>query len=240
MKHSMHNLFYTSIKQVKSDHLIIDQKEIHHVKNVLRIKKGDIVFLTDGAGNRYQTKISSIGKNELTGQILARDHVKRKCRIKLELAFVPLKGSRNEMIIEKATELGVLRFRPFISRYSVVKKITKQRIDRFQRIALSAMLQSKQYYLPDFMIFENIDTLLKTCLEFDLVILADQQGDREVPTDASNILYIVGPEGGFDELEIRSLQNKGVRLLTLGPNRLRSETAAVVGISKILAAYGQI
>ncbi|MGB3340679.1 MAG: RsmE family RNA methyltransferase [bacterium] len=236
----MHNLFYISARQIKGDHIVIDKKELHHVKNVLRIKRDDIVWLTDGAGNRFQTKVISIERNKLAGQILAKEYVKRANKVNLVLAFAPIKGSRNDIIIEKGTELGVSRFRPFISKYSVIKKLTKQRIERFQRVALSAMLQSKQYYLPDFTIFENIDTLLGTCIDFDLVVLADEQGNQQVPHGARNLLYIVGPEGGFDKPEIQLFKDNGVKLLSLGSNRLRSETAAIVGISKILAAYGQI
>jgi 16S rRNA (uracil1498-N3)-methyltransferase len=236
----MHNLFYISAEHIKDDHIIIDKEELHHVKNVLRIKKDDILWLTDGIGNVFQAKISSVEKDKLTGQILTREHVKRTSRVMLELAFVPLKGSRNDILIEKGAELGVSRFRPFISKYSVIKKMTRQRIERFQRIALSAMLQSKQYYLPDFMVFESIDALLETYFDFDLVLLANEQGDQGVPRGALNILYIVGPEGGFDDIELEKCQTKGARLLSLGQNRLRSETAGIAGISKILAAYGQV
>ena len=109
----MHNLFYTTAEQIKGDRIIIAKKELHHVKNVLRIKKDDIVFLTDGAGNRYQTEVINLEKDKLTGRILVKEYIKKANQINLELAFVPLKGSRNEMLIEKCTELGVSRFRPF-------------------------------------------------------------------------------------------------------------------------------
>jgi 16S rRNA (uracil1498-N3)-methyltransferase len=236
----MHNLFYISARQIKGDYIVIDKEELHHVKNVLRIKRGDILWLTDGAGSRFQTKVINIERNKLVGQILAEDHVKRANKVNLVLAFAPIKGSRNDIIIEKGSELGVLRFRPFISKYSVIKKLTKQRIERFQRVALSAMLQSKQYYLPDFAIFESIDTLLDTCIDFDLVLLANREGSLEVPGGVGSILYIVGPEGGFEDVELEKFHSRGAKLLSLGQNRLRSETAAIVGISKILAAYGQI
>ena len=240
LKHNMHNLFYITSQQIKGDHIVIDRKELHHVKNVMRIRKGDVVYLTDGAGNSFQTEIISVERNSLVSRVLAKEHMERAVKVNLELAFVPLKSSRNDIIIEKATELGVSQFRPFISKYSVVKKLTKHRVERFQRLALSAMLQSKQYYLPNFMIFESICTLVKTCVDFDLVVLADEQGDQQVPHSALNILYILGPEGGFDRREIQLFKDHGVKLLSLGPNRLRSETAAIVGVSKILAAYGQI
>ena len=236
----MHNLFYTTAEQIKGDRIIIAKKELHHVKNVLRVKKGDIVFLTDGAGNVYETKVVNLERNKLTGKILAAEYVKRTSKVNLELAFVPLKGSRTEMIIEKCTELGVSRFRPFISKHAVIKDLDKNKIERFQRIALSAMLQSKQYYLPEFMVFESTDALLRTCIGFDLVMLADQQGDPEIPINGSNILYIVGPEGGFDRLEVQSFKNEGVKLLSLGANRLRSETAAITGLVKILTKCGVI
>ena len=234
----MHNLFYTTAEQIKGDRIIIAKKELHHVKNVLRIKKDDIVFLTDGAGNRYQTEVINLEKDKLTGRILVKEYIKKANQINLELAFVPLKGSRNEMLIEKCTELGVSRFRPFISKHAVIKQLNKKRIERFQRVALSAMLQSKQYYLPEFMVFENIDALLRNCISFDLIMLADQQGESKIPDCGSNILFIVGPEGGFDKLELQLFINEGVKLISLGANRLRSETAAITGLVKISMKYG--
>ncbi len=102
------------------------------------------------------------------------------------------------------------------------------------------MLQSQQYYLPDMIINENVDVLLGSFPEFDLVLVADRQGSLEVPRGAGSVLYIVGPEGGFDDAELEGFQGNGAHLLSLGQNRLRSETAAIVGISKILATYGAI
>lgn len=236
----MHNLFYASSHKIKGDTITIDTEELHHVRNVLRMKQDDIVWVTDGSGNCYQTKIIELGKIELTAHILKRKHVKRSSMVNLELAFVPLKSSRSDIIIEKGTELSVSKFRFFISKYSVIHQITGQKARRLQRIAVSAMLQSQQYYLPDIIINENVDVLLGSFPEFDLVLVADRQGSLEVPRGAGSVLYIVGPEGGFDDAELEGFQGNGAHLLSLGQNRLRSETAAIVGIAKILSAYGEV
>lgn len=236
----MHNLFYASSHKIKGDTITIDREELHHVRNVLRVRQGDIVWITDGSGNRYQTKITELGKIKLTAHILEKTYVKRPSTVNLELAFVPLKSSRNNIIIEKCTELSVSKFHPFISKYSVVPQMTEQKAGRLQRIAVSAMLQSQQYYLPDIIISENVDALFAACSDFDLVLVADPKGSLQVPRGAGSVLYIVGPEGGFDDAELEEFQSNGAQLLSLGQNRLRSETAAIVGISKILAAYGAI
>lgn len=237
MKQSPHNLFYASSQKIKGDYITIDKRELHHVKNVLRIKKGDVVWLTDGAGNQFQTKITKLEDEKIIGSILGKSHVKRPEIIDLELAFVPLKGFRNDIIIEKGTELGVSRFRPFIAKYSIIKQLTERKVDRLKRIALSAMLQSQRLYLPDFAIYDSVDALMKTFDGFDLILLADRQGGHEIPVEGCNILFIIGPEGGLDKIEIQKFESRGVKLLSLGSHRLRSETAAITGIAKILSAY---
>jgi 16S rRNA (uracil1498-N3)-methyltransferase len=236
----MHNLFYIAKHQINGDVAAIEKKELHHIKHVLRIKHDDIIYLTDGCGNQYKTVVTDIKKAQIITRIMEKTYIEKTNKVDLELAFVPLKGSRNDTVIEKSTEIGISGFRPFISRYSVVRQLTRQKVDRFKRVALSAMLQSRQFHVPDFFVFKNLAALLKNSEDFDMILLADPKGDIEVPDKGRKILYIVGPEGGFDDRELKSCQGQGARLLSLGSSRLRSETAVIVGISKILAAYGQI
>jgi 16S rRNA (uracil1498-N3)-methyltransferase len=150
---------------------------------------------------------------------------------------VPLKGHRNDFIIEKGTELGITKFRPFFSRFSVIPHLSVQKLNRFKKIALSAMLQSQQYYMPDVMFMKDFHDVIKTFTHFDLVLVADRNGIQTMPLSARSILYIVGPEGGFCQHEIAHMKNNGATMISLGSHRLRSETAALCGITKILTTY---
>ena len=102
------------------------------------------------------------------------------------------------------------------------------------------MTQSQQYYAPEIIFQKDINSLAQKFKDFDLVLLSDKNGDSFVPLGAKSILYVIGPEGGFDEAEIELFKDSNTILLSLGPNRLRSETAAISGVIKVLTAYKAI
>jgi 16S rRNA (uracil1498-N3)-methyltransferase len=232
-----HNLFFISPDTIKDDEVILRGRTFHHLKHVLRRSSGDSIFLTDGRGARYTAEIVRSSTSVIHAKITHKVKTERMNQIDIELAFVPLKGQRNDFIIEKGTELGITTFRPFISRFSVIPFLSAKKLNRFKNIALSAMLQSQQYFMPDIISTRNVRDLTKTFRQFDLVVVADRGGAQAVPIDAKTILLIVGPEGGFDQDEIAHMKNGGATVLSLGLHRLRSETAALYGITKILTTY---
>jgi len=239
-KSHIHNLFYISPEKIVDDIIVIEGNELHHLKNVIRKRVGDTIFLTDGEGYRYKGTITQTSSSQMHVEILDKTHVQRTAVVDLTLAFVPLKGVRNDFIIEKGTELGVERFLPFTSMFSVVPALSGTKLNRLRNIAISAMLQSQRYYMPEIIYQDSLDTVLKCFSDFDCILLADRNGEQGVPAEIGSILYIVGPEGGFDDSEIERFTKNDAQLLSLGQTRLRSETAAIVGIVKILAALGEI
>ncbi len=101
------------------------------------------------------------------------------------------------------------------------------------------MLQSKRFYLPEILAL-SFDEFLKKLPNYDAIYLAEAAGDSEIKTSAKSIIFLVGPEGGFTQEEIKIFLNNGAKLFSLGKNRLRSETAVIAGIVKILSAYNII
>ena len=235
-----HNLFYTPPDKIFANEIIIDGEGFHHLKNVLRKKVHDIIFVTNGKGSRYKTKITHIVRSQVRAEILDKVYIRRKSIINLALAFVPLKGSRNDFIFEKGTELGVITFLPFMSKFSVVRTLGHAKLDRFKNVAVSAMLQSQRYHIPEIVFQKDVSSLLQNFGDFDYILLADKRGKADIPSDGKSILYIVGPEGGFDDSETELFKESHVQPLSLGVSRLRSETAAITGVVKIMTAYGEI
>jgi len=233
----MHNLFYVPAKNISGSQISIGGHESHHIKDVLRKKQNDIINITDGAGNHYLVKLAIVGKKAINGQILEKRHFEPGNTINLSLAFVPIKSTRNDLIIEKGTELGIGRFLLFASRYSVIKGLNISKFERLRKVAIAAMLQSQRFYLPEIRFHHNLDDLLHDFRNYELILLADKTGRQEVSPGAKSILFVVGPEGGFDECETNLLTHDGAIPLSLGPSRLRSETAAICGAVKILSAY---
>ena len=237
MRDKAHNLFYIPPEKVTGDTLILGGREFHHLKNVLRKKPGDILILTDGLGHRIEARILNSDRREICAEIVKKEKMGLNTPVNIDLALVPLKGTRTDLVIEKGSELGVRRFIFFISQNSVVDTLGKTKIERYRKIGLSAMLQSQQYFLPGFDVRPKITDLLDTLSSYDSVLVADPSGGLVVPPDDKNILLIVGPEGGFDDRELTSFIKAGARTLSLGAIRLRSETAALAGIIKILCVY---
>jgi 16S rRNA (uracil1498-N3)-methyltransferase len=233
----IHNLFYTPPEEISKKTIMVQGTEFHHIKNVLRKKQGEILQFTDGAGGSYRTVITGISRTSITVDVIEKTHFERTVKSAVDIAFVPVKGNRNDFVIEKCTELGVRKFILFLCENSVVKDLSNARVSRYKKIALSAMLQSMQYYLPEIAATKNIINSFK---DYNAVVVADAKGPQEAPLEGSAILFMVGPEGGFTAEEIKRYTENGARLFSLGRNRLRSETAAIAGIAKTLTATRQI
>ena len=231
------NIFYIPPYSFSGDDVTVQDPELHHIRKVLRKKVGERIYLTDGKGCQFEAEIVYFRKSLIKMRVLQKRRMPRKYPLEITVGFVPVKGLRNDIAIEKGTELGVKRFVAFVSKYSVVRNMSKQKIERFKKIAASALAQSQQYYLPEILFEKNLEALLANSTEYDYVLLADPCGKSEIPRGGRRILLLIGPEGGFADSEMNACTQRGAQLLSLGSTRLRSETAAIVGVSKILAAH---
>jgi 16S rRNA (uracil1498-N3)-methyltransferase len=240
MKAADHVLFFVSPKDVHGSEINIAGGEFHHLKHVLRKKINDIVVCTDGRGSCYHVKLTQCSKSALSGKIVHRIRHERELHTIFDCAFVPLKGLRNDYIIEKGTELGVSRFLPFISERSVVKKVSPVKLRRYNNIAKSAMLQSRQYYMPNFCVLDDVQKLIARFKEYDCIVCAHESGKQKLQTCAARMLFIVGPEGGFSAGEMRAFARNKVHLVSLGSHRLRSETAVVCGLAKLMTVFNRL
>lgn len=231
-------LFYNPEISEDAETFFFDREESKHIIKVLRKKEGDNLFVTNGLGFLFKTEI-----------ILASDV---KCQVKivsseksnplnytLHLAVAPTKmNDRFEWFLEKATEIGISEITPIICEHSE-RKIIKT--DRFDKIILSAMKQSLQYYLPklndpisfkDFIKKQKIEglNLIAHCEE------TDKKSLKSVLKPNQNVTILIGPEGDFSEKEINLALENNYIPVTLGNTRLRTETAAVVACHSVVFA----
>ncbi|UCC12044.1 MAG: 16S rRNA (uracil(1498)-N(3))-methyltransferase [candidate division WOR-3 bacterium] len=213
--------------------IVVRGPEVHHIRNVMRKTLGEVLMLTDGRGHTYRARIDSWNKTSIKVRVVDREFHEQEQQTDIACAFVPLKSTRSDFIIEKCTELGVSHFYTFVSRRAVVRRVSRARVEHFQRLARSAMLQSRRYYLPDITVCADTDQLTKHFRGYDLVLCADAHGKKDIPCGAKKMLYIVGPEGGFDDRELTLFKKHGVHFISLDDHRLRSETAAIVSAVKL-------
>jgi 16S rRNA (uracil1498-N3)-methyltransferase len=225
--------FYHSPVGAAGNELVLDEDNSRHIVQVLRMHPGEELLLTDGKG-------------VLVTAAIIDDH-KKKCRVrvnsiatqpprerKVTIAISPLKNaSRFEWFLEKATEMGVSGIIPLLADRT---ERQHNRPDRWQNILVSALLQSQQTWLPDLaepMPFTRLiasveadQRLIAHCLEAPRP--TGSLADRVRTQRPASSLILIGPEGDFSQKEVEQALAEGFIPVTLGKNRLRTETAGVV------------
>ena len=236
--------FYISSYSADQQEVVLDEDNSRHVIQVLRMKIGDPLQLTDGKGALLTAAILDSHKKKCVVKVISAQTLPPKEQ-KVSIAISPLKNaSRFEWFLEKATEIGVTGIIPLICERTE-RQHTRQ--DRLQHILVSAMLQSQQTWLPVLraptpfsqwvMEAEYAHRLIAHCLEEsrpteDLAAWRRRQITvAGLPTpnpSPATSLILIGPEGDFSPAEIASALKEGFVPVTLGDNRLRTETAGVV------------
>ena len=222
-------LFYSEFNE-NNDTIDVNDIDSKHLVRSLRKKIGDEISFTNGNGLSCKTKIIEIGK-KVKVEILSfkKEALSNE---KIHIAISPLKNSsRFEWFLEKATEIGVREITPIITRYSEKKKIN---FERAERVLISSMKQSYQFYKPKINSIINFSDFL--IQNNDFKIIANLKTNRLIKANdikSNNICLMIGPEGGFSEEEIIEARDNNILEISLGKNRLRSETAAVHSLSII-------
>jgi len=219
------HIFYTP--DIAQNTYTLNEEESKHCVRVLRLKIGEIVNLVDGKGGFYTAEITSDNPKKV---ILSVENEFHKRNHYLHIAVAPTKNiDRFEWFLEKATELGIDEITPIISDRSE-RKIVKE--DRLNKVITSAVKQSIKAYHPIVNEATSLDAFLK--LPFDgekLIAHCIANEEKKFISDLVNphqkYLVLVGPEGDFTPEEVSLALNKGFKPLTLGDNRLRTETAAL-------------
>ena len=215
--------FYVNPLNVNGSTFQLDKAESNHATRVLRLKKGDEICLLDGAGIGYHAKINSIEKN-VSGTIKESIPDLGENKYSVNLASALIKRDRFELMLEKATELGVNEIQPLMLERCVKKTMN---FERSQKIVISSAKQCCRSRFP--MLHEPIDMkkLLKNSDgQFISGLMGADKSLSELELD-KNVTVIIGPEGDFTENEIGQMKNAGVLFFNLGGRRLRAETAAL-------------
>lgn len=208
-----------------------DKEVLYKIRRVLRLKKKDIIYVFDGKGKEYSAEIVNFSSQRLDLKIKSLSREVRNRGVSVSLAFSLLKSGKNELIFQKATELGIDKFLPFFSEYSLKKSISFSKFRRFERIIKESAAQSGRLFLPLLEKVYNFGELLERLGEFEKILLAEFQAEKFLEVsliqDSKNILLLVGPEGGFSKEEVVQLKDKGSISVKLSSNILRAETAAI-------------
>lgn len=218
--------FHDSIDTEKSAFSFSDE-ESRHLAKVLRKQPGDIVSVTDGKGLEVHVEIQNISSRKTNG-LIKNSITHPTPKHQTHIAIAPTKNIvRLEWFLEKATEIGIHRITPLLCQHSERKVIKKERLTK---IVQAALKQSKQFHLPILDDLTPYRTFVEKqkkgyiahCNPSDKFNLADLE-----PTEQSNCI-LIGPEGDFSMEEVTFAENNNFKSISLGTQRLRTETAAIV------------
>ena len=223
------DLFYSSYKAT-DQYIVINEGDSKHISKSFRKNIGDNIRVTNGLGCLCNAEIIEKGK-KIKVKIIGIEKFEAP-NLSIHIALSPLKNiSRFEWFVEKATELGISQITPVVCEHSEKKKVNT---DRLERILISSLKQSNQFFKPE---INSINTFENFILNSeDQLLMANLKTSNKLSEKLftkSNICLMIGPEGGFSEREIDLAKKQGVKEVTLGNSRLRSETAAIYGMSII-------
>ncbi|MEI8174799.1 MAG: RsmE family RNA methyltransferase [bacterium] len=211
----------------KKDFEIKDKEIVNQMKNVLRLKVGEKVELCDGKHISVIALICKIEKNSIIVSIKEMEEDKNKTKNNVTLFCAVLKKENFELVVQKATECGVLKIVPIISERTIK---TGLNMERLRKIAKEASEQCGRVNIPEILEPVSFDESLKLINEKNINIIFDISGESlgGLTAKLENINIFIGPEGGWTEKEIAEAKNLNFKIATLGPLTLRGETAAIV------------
>ena len=230
-------LFYNKDLTEDDSRLIIEREESRHIVRVLRKKVGDTIYVTNGKGILFTTKIDVINKNNTELKIINSEK-ESKTKFHINIAVAPTKNNdRIEWFIEKSTEIGINTISTILCEKSE-RKIIK--MDRLEKITISAIKQSLQLHKPIIEELVSFEDFTRNCKSDNKFIAHCKESEKlflnNCKIKAKTITVLIGPEGGFSDNEIDLADKHGFISVSLGNNRLRTETAAIAA-TQILSAY---
>lgn len=243
----MHRFFLTETEFVVGE--LVDLAPVaRQLNSVLRLQVGAQIFLLDGLGNQFLVELQQIARDRTFGLVLQQHPVTSEPVVQLSLYQCSLKADKFEWILQKGTELGVTRFVPVISERSIVRpaEALLKKYERWQSILREAAEQCGRGRIPDLASPLAWPVAIQQVTGFRLLPWEENAGHsnslQHCLTDhpkINQVNLLIGPEGGVTADEVKLAERAGWQVVSLGPRILRAETAALAGITLILAHYGE-
>ncbi|HOW42698.1 MAG TPA: RsmE family RNA methyltransferase [Candidatus Omnitrophota bacterium] len=221
---------------------IRDRQQLHHIKDVLRLKEGKSVTVCDTAGNEYAATIKSVSAQEIVCAIKSKRARSAQDQALIAVACAIPKQSRMDDMIDKLTQLGVDSIMPLITHRVIVKLDAAKKLERqarWQKIAASASKQSQRTIVPVVEEIMSFDEMLAASAGFELKLIPTLDGSRVLLQEAlrqggvcsRSVIVAIGPEGDFTPEEVERALQAGFQPVSFGTQVLRVETAAVYAAS---------
>jgi 16S rRNA (uracil1498-N3)-methyltransferase len=222
--------------------VVVSGAERRHLADVLRVARGERFLATDGAGREFLLVVERVGREVLEAGVLESTERPAGPEQDLVLAIAPPKGARMDLAVEKTVECGVGRIVLLRTARSVVgARDESERVERWRRVARAAVAQSGRVHLPEIGALRTLGEALReavpgTALMAHPGLTAASVSSAVEGSARRPVTIFVGPEGGFNDEELEEGQRHGAVQVSLGPTRLRTETAAIVAVALALAS----
>ena len=235
--------FFAPLDQVNNSLITLDSDESHHLSRVLRLSSGATVFAFDGLGNEYQCEVTEVNKKSVSLSIIEPVTDPVESPLNLTLGQAVLQNDKFDLIVQKATELGVTRIVPLITEFCEFRKVAgnEQRLVRWRKIALEATKQCGRRILTEIAEPQTFTDFCQQQQSTLRLIFSEQGGGklRSLPEENS-ISVVIGPKGGWSQAELSLASENGFTAIYLGNRILKAETAAITATALLQLQFGDL
>ncbi len=229
--------FYAPTRNIAPPRITIDGEEFVHLTHVMRKTVTDTLVVVDGCGTVYEAVIERVEKGSAACRVTSQARMINESARGVTLAVGILKhGANFDFLVEKATEVGVSTIVPLLTERTIPRHA---RTDRWRKLALAAMKQSRRCVLPDVRALTTFGQFVRSLPPETLKVIPHEKIDRPLLRDAvtgspRETVIAIGPEGGFTDEEVALARSLGFTAVSLGTRRLRTETAAIAAAAAVL------
>ena len=221
--------------ELKKEVATLSPEESHHLTRVLRIQSGQEIVLFDGEGHVAEAQVEIVSKRNVTARIIRRFFIPEPT-VQIDLIQALPKPDRWNIVLQKAVELGAHEVFPILTQHTLFRPNEKQQA-RWEKIVINAAQQCEVRWLPRLHSVQTLNNICSHLPRYDLVLIGSlYDGAKPLQTilkgkTPKNIALFIGPEGDFTEQEVQLAKNAGAIPVSFGKRILRTETAAIFGLS---------
>ncbi|WP_028916374.1 16S rRNA (uracil(1498)-N(3))-methyltransferase [Pseudoxanthomonas sp. J35] len=227
--------------------VVLPERAASHLARVLRLREGDACVLFNGDGHDYAARLAAVGKREVRAEVLSASAVDNESPLRIVLLQGIARGEKMDLVLQKATELGVAAVLPVSGERTEVRldpERAQKRLAHWRSVVESACEQSGRARVPEVAAPATLDVAARSLQGEGLRLVLDPQGEQRADSlerPASATVWIaIGPEGGWSPRDREVLRTAGFTGLQLGPRILRTETAGLAAIAALQARFGDL
>ncbi|MBB3108971.1 16S rRNA (uracil1498-N3)-methyltransferase [Paenibacillus phyllosphaerae] len=251
--------YFVAPEDMSEHSVVLTGEDAHHAARVMRMETGEEFLVSDGTNRTARAEVTSISPSRVEAKIVEWLPMSGEPKWSVTVAQSLPKGDKMELVIQKGTEIGAVRFVPFESERIIVQYDAKKeakRLERWSKIAKEAAEQAHRSRIPSVEAVQSWKELIASIATYDVALFCyEKEGgsssaglrtalraeiERHGDAEQLKVLLIVGPEGGFTEREAAEAEEAGAAVIGLGSRILRTETAAMVGLSCLMYESGEM